>query len=167
MTSFAFILGVVPLMIATGAGAEMRRALGIAVFSGMLGVTIFGIFFTPVFFHLIDRLAEIEFDAKTMWVIFIIFMIVGGVLTLGLVPLIYFLVRLLLMVVGYGYRLSPVEAAELEHEDELGDHEHHPAPTWPPERRPEPPWRPPEPDSRKIQRHPDDPHPPPSDNNPK
>ena len=49
MTSFAFILGVVPLVLATGAGAEMRRTLGIAVFSGMLGVTAFGIFFTPVF----------------------------------------------------------------------------------------------------------------------
>jgi multidrug efflux pump subunit AcrB len=50
MTSFAFILGVVPLVVAEGAGAEMRRALGIAVFSGMLGVTLFGIFLTPVFF---------------------------------------------------------------------------------------------------------------------
>jgi multidrug efflux pump len=50
MTSFAFILGVVPLVLAKGAGAEMRVALGIAVFSGMLGVTIFGIFFTPVFY---------------------------------------------------------------------------------------------------------------------
>jgi multidrug efflux pump len=55
MTSFAFILGVVPLMIATGAGAEMRRALGTAVFSGMLGVTFFGVFLTPVFFYVIDR----------------------------------------------------------------------------------------------------------------
>jgi multidrug efflux pump len=53
MTSFAFILGVVPLVIATGAGAEMRRALGLAVFSGMLGVTLFGIFLTPVFFYVI------------------------------------------------------------------------------------------------------------------
>jgi multidrug efflux pump len=50
MTSFAFILGVVPLVLAKGAGAEMRRDLGVAVFSGMLGVTIFGIFFTPVFY---------------------------------------------------------------------------------------------------------------------
>ena len=57
MTSLAFILGVLPLMLATGAGAEMRRALGTAVFSGMLGVTLFGIFLTPVFFcH--DRLAR-------------------------------------------------------------------------------------------------------------
>jgi multidrug efflux pump len=58
MTSFAFILGVVPLVIATGAGAEMRRALGTAVFSGMIGVTFFGIFLTPVFYYVIDRLAH-------------------------------------------------------------------------------------------------------------
>jgi hydrophobe/amphiphile efflux-1 (HAE1) family protein len=57
MTSFAFILGVVPLVVATGAGAEMRQSLGIAVFSGMLGVTLFGIFLTPVFFFVIDRFA--------------------------------------------------------------------------------------------------------------
>src|SRR5205823_1309405 len=55
MTSFAFILGVVPLVLASGAGAEMRRALGHAVFSGMLGVTFFGIFLTPVFYYLIER----------------------------------------------------------------------------------------------------------------
>ncbi len=55
MTSFAFILGVVPLVLATGAGAEMRRALGVAVFSGMLGVTFFGVFLTPVFFYLLRR----------------------------------------------------------------------------------------------------------------
>jgi multidrug efflux pump len=54
MTSFAFILGVVPLVIATGAGAEMRRSLGLAVFSGMLGVTLFGIFLTPVFFFVLQ-----------------------------------------------------------------------------------------------------------------
>src|SRR5205814_9956174 len=53
MTSFAFILGVVPLVLAKGAGAEMRVALGVAVFSGMLGVTFFGIFFTPVFYVVI------------------------------------------------------------------------------------------------------------------
>ena len=58
MTSFAFILGVVPLVIATGAGAEMRRSLGTAVFSGMLGVTLFGIFLTPVFFYVIEELGE-------------------------------------------------------------------------------------------------------------
>jgi multidrug efflux pump len=58
MTSFAFILGVVPLMLAHGAGAEMRRTLGTAVFSGMLGVTLFGIFLTPVFFWVIDACGE-------------------------------------------------------------------------------------------------------------
>ena len=58
MTSFAFIFGVVPLVVAAGAGAEMRRSLGIAVFSGMLGVTLFGIFLTPVFFSVIQGLSE-------------------------------------------------------------------------------------------------------------
>jgi multidrug efflux pump len=53
MTSFAFILGVVPLVVAKGAGAEMRQALGTAVFSGMLGVTFFGIFLTPAFYVVI------------------------------------------------------------------------------------------------------------------
>ena len=53
MTSFAFILGVVPLLIASGAGAEMRQALGTAVFFGMLGVTAFGLLFTPVFYVLV------------------------------------------------------------------------------------------------------------------
>ena len=58
MTSFAFIFGVIPLMTASGAGAEMRRSLGIAVFSGMLGVTVFGVFLTPVFFFVIQRLEK-------------------------------------------------------------------------------------------------------------
>ncbi len=58
MTSFAFILGVVPLITSAGAGAEMRFALGIAVFSGMLGVTLFGLFFTPVFYLVIRGLFE-------------------------------------------------------------------------------------------------------------
>ena len=53
MTSFAFILGVLPLAVATGAGAEMRQSLGTAVFSGMLGVTIFGLLFTPGFYVLV------------------------------------------------------------------------------------------------------------------
>jgi multidrug efflux pump subunit AcrB len=53
MTSLAFILGVVPLALATGAGAEMRRALGTAVFWGMLGVTFFGLLLTPVFYVVI------------------------------------------------------------------------------------------------------------------
>lgn len=59
MTSFAFIMGVVPLVVSHGAGAEMRHAIGIAVFSGMLGVTFFGIFLTPVFYVLLRKLAVI------------------------------------------------------------------------------------------------------------
>jgi multidrug efflux pump len=59
MTSFAFILGVVPLVIAEGAGAEMRRTLGTAVFAGMLGVTLFGIFLTPVFFYVIQWITDL------------------------------------------------------------------------------------------------------------
>jgi len=55
MTSLAFIFGVVPLVLGEGAGAEMRRTLGIAVFSGMLGVTVFGVLLTPVFFYVIQN----------------------------------------------------------------------------------------------------------------
>jgi multidrug efflux pump len=58
MTSVAFILGVVPLLLAEGAGAEMRRTLGTAVFWGMIGVTAFGIFLTPVFFDVIQWATE-------------------------------------------------------------------------------------------------------------
>jgi len=57
MTSIAFIAGVVPLAIATGAGAEMRQAMGVAVFAGMLGVTLFGLVLTPVFYVVVRRLA--------------------------------------------------------------------------------------------------------------
>ena len=74
MTSFAFIMGVVPLVTASGAGSEMRYAMGIAVFAGMLGVTLFGLFLTPVFFVAIENLtarratpksaADIEAAAK-------------------------------------------------------------------------------------------------------
>jgi len=58
MTSFAFIMGVIPLVTASGAGSEMRQAIGIAVFSGMLGVTLFGLFLTPVFFVTIEAWLE-------------------------------------------------------------------------------------------------------------
>jgi multidrug efflux pump subunit AcrB len=58
MTSLAFILGVLPLVMAEGAGSEMRRTLGTAVFSGMLGVTLFGIFLTPVFFYVIQGFSD-------------------------------------------------------------------------------------------------------------
>src|SRR6476469_7847862 len=62
MTSFAFIMGVVPLVFARGAGAEMRHVMGIAVFSGMLGVTFFGLVFTPLFYVLVRRLVERRAD---------------------------------------------------------------------------------------------------------
>ncbi|MEN5039443.1 efflux RND transporter permease subunit [Stenotrophomonas sp. TWI1149] len=58
MTSLAFIAGVVPLVLATGAGAEMRQAMGVAVFAGMLGVTVFGLFLTPVFYVVIRRISS-------------------------------------------------------------------------------------------------------------
>jgi multidrug efflux pump len=58
MTSLAFILGVVPLVVSSGAGAEMRHAMGVAVFSGMLGVTFFGLFLTPVFYVLLRTLEK-------------------------------------------------------------------------------------------------------------
>src|SRR4030095_6765667 len=57
MTSLAFVMGVVPLVVATGAGAEVRSAMGVAVFAGMIGVTAFGLFLTPVFYVLLRRLA--------------------------------------------------------------------------------------------------------------
>ena len=63
MTSFAFVLGVFPLVIAHGAGAEMRRTLGTAVFAGMLGVTLFGLLFTPVFYVVVRWLASLRAPA--------------------------------------------------------------------------------------------------------
>jgi multidrug efflux pump len=67
MTSFAFIIGVVPLIVATGAGSEMRRSLGTAVFSGMLGVTLFGVFLTPVFFYVIQGFGDRAMFAAVRW----------------------------------------------------------------------------------------------------
>ena len=64
MTSLAFILGVVPLALATGAGAEMRHALGVSVFSGMLGVTLFGLLFTPVFYVILRAIEQLFTDRK-------------------------------------------------------------------------------------------------------
>jgi multidrug efflux pump len=92
MTSFAFILGVVPLLFASGAGAEMRRTLGTAVFGGMLGVTLFGIFLTPVFFFVIDRLTgspRVSFFRAAMKVGYSLLVTV----TLGLPLLIGFVLR--------------------------------------------------------------------------
>jgi multidrug efflux pump subunit AcrB len=56
MTSVAFIMGVLPLVFSTGSGAEIRQAMGIAVFAGMLGVTVFGLFLTPVFFVVVGAI---------------------------------------------------------------------------------------------------------------
>ncbi|WP_407178058.1 efflux RND transporter permease subunit [Bradyrhizobium sp. STM 3562] len=58
MTSFAFILGVLPLVVSTGSGSEMRQAVGVAVFFGMLGVTLFGLIFTPIFYIVVRNLAD-------------------------------------------------------------------------------------------------------------
>jgi len=60
MTSIAFIMGVVPLVFSSGAGAEMRQAMGVAVFFGMLGVTLFGLMLTPVFYVLLRKLSGVE-----------------------------------------------------------------------------------------------------------
>jgi multidrug efflux pump len=68
MTSVAFILGVLPLAVATGAGAEMRQALGIAVLGGMIGVTVFGVVLTPVFFAVVDRLTHSRYVTHP-WVV--------------------------------------------------------------------------------------------------
>ncbi|HEV2702037.1 MAG TPA: multidrug efflux RND transporter permease subunit [Steroidobacteraceae bacterium] len=64
MTSFAFIMGVIPLVLAQGSGAEVRHAMGVTVFSGMLGVTLFGLLLTPVFFVLIRRFTSREPQAQ-------------------------------------------------------------------------------------------------------
>src|SRR5262249_55145621 len=90
MTSFAFILGVLPLCFASGAGAEMRRSLGVAVFSGMLGVTLFGIIMTPVFFYVIQGIGETRLfsGAAVQWTLSCLFgAVIGGVVA-------YFLARL-------------------------------------------------------------------------
>ncbi len=82
MTSLAFILGVIPLLFAHGAGAEMRQSLGMAVFSGMIGVTFFGVLLTPVFFYMIDTLSESHFFASPL------VRRIGGI-TLGIITLSY------------------------------------------------------------------------------
>ena len=64
MTSFAFILGVLPLVVSTSSGSEMRQAVGVAVFFGMLGVTLFGLIFTPIFYMVVRNLAEGKNEGK-------------------------------------------------------------------------------------------------------
>jgi multidrug efflux pump len=95
MTSFAFILGVVPLLIGHGAGAEMRRTLGVAVFSGMLGVTLFGIFLTPVFFYVIEGFVESPlFASAGVRLVGKVLLYAVGILTLGLPWLLIWLLGL-------------------------------------------------------------------------
>jgi multidrug efflux pump len=78
MTSLAFIFGVIPLCVASGAGAEMRRSLGVAVFSGMLGVTMFGIFLTPVFFYVIQGVGETQFFRSERTTAVVSYSLAGG-----------------------------------------------------------------------------------------
>ena len=63
MTSLAFIFGVAPLVVATGAGSEMRQSLGTAVFAGMLGVTAFGLLFTPAFYTVVRKIGRKKLKA--------------------------------------------------------------------------------------------------------
>ncbi|HLW68442.1 MAG TPA: multidrug efflux RND transporter permease subunit [Gemmataceae bacterium] len=94
MTSFAFILGVLPLIMSTGAGAEMRRTLGTAVFSGMLGVTLFGIVLTPVFFFTIDWLGERRiFKSATMQRISKVLLILVVIATFGVFGIVLLAIR--------------------------------------------------------------------------
>lgn len=84
MTSFAFILGVVPLVVSSGAGSEMRRTLGTAVFSGMLGVTVFGLMLTPVFYYVIQSASESRFcNSANARVVGIVFWTLLNVVFLG------------------------------------------------------------------------------------
>jgi multidrug efflux pump len=91
MTSLAFILGVVPLMVSHGAGAEMRRTLGISVFSGMLGVTLVGIFLTPVFFYVINWLSGSFLF--TSWPMRLLGVLLLDLVTLGLRRILGLLIR--------------------------------------------------------------------------
>jgi multidrug efflux pump len=114
MTSLAFILGVVPLVIATGAGAEMRRSLGTAVFSGMIGVTLFGIFLTPVFFYVIQGLGESRlFNTPGMQRFGFALALLLNIALLGLPALLYYLMRPLM-------RRPDRPAAPPEHADPEG-----------------------------------------------
>jgi multidrug efflux pump len=113
MTSFAFILGVVPLLVGHGAGSEMRKTLGVAVFSGMLGVTFFGIFLTPVFFSVIEGFAETPlFASARMRRIGKVVLYLVGILTLG-VPWI------LILLLGMVLRRRRVQTAKVQHEAAL------------------------------------------------
>jgi len=94
MTSFAFIFGVFPLVVATGAGAEMRHSLGTAVFAGMFGVTVFGIFLTPVFFYIITGFSELPvFSTPAMRRFGTALVLLLNILLFGLPALLPYLLR--------------------------------------------------------------------------
>jgi multidrug efflux pump len=120
MTSFAFILGVVPLLLGRGAGFEMRQRLGTAVFSGMLGVTLFGIFLTPVFFFVIEWLIEAPgLHTERVQRINQMSHLVLGILTLGLFWLVPLVVYRLMR-----RRAVPVRRELREHVTILGNGDH-------------------------------------------
>jgi multidrug efflux pump len=106
MTSFAFILGVVPLFVATGAGAEMLRALGTSVFSGMLGVTFFGVFLTPVFYVVLRWFVERKREKPVSRSAH-----AGKVTVVALLPFLLGLVSGC-MVVGRDYKAPQLQAPE-------------------------------------------------------
>ncbi|MHB1562150.1 MAG: efflux RND transporter permease subunit, partial [Isosphaeraceae bacterium] len=122
MTSMAFILGVLPLLFAHGAGAEMRRSLGMAVFSGMLGVTIFGILLTPVFFYLIDSVSESSLFASRG------VRTTGRFILLGVISLVF--PPMLLVYAIRSWRSSPSdEAASSPHRTSEADARPEPGPS--------------------------------------
>src|SRR5262249_55217421 len=92
MTSFAFILGVLPLMISTGGGAGMRGTVGTAGVSGLLGGGGFGIFLTPVFFYVIDLVSELSlFGSPRVRKLLLVVLLLGGLASLAAVELLLFL----------------------------------------------------------------------------
>jgi hypothetical protein len=129
MTSLAFILGVVPLMVSKGAGAEMRRTLGTTVFSGMVGVTLFGIFLTPVFFYVIDVLGETAmFRSRALRLASKAVLILLNVLTFGIVTGPVWVIRQIRRELSRPARRAPAEKVLAPHDSELPEPEESPEP---------------------------------------
>ena len=121
MTSFAFILGVFPLVVAAGAGAEMRHSLGTAVFAGMFGVTLFGIFLTPVFFSVITAFSELPvFSTPAMRRLGSTLVLLFSILLLGLPALFSSLLR------KGGRRSAPADPTRAIPPDDTSDTEPQP-----------------------------------------